>query len=192
MDKEALNNLLNLPKPHFDPDLTLDRISLNPFQPRDPIRDEDIEGMKAYIRSGILEPIIVHRKGEGKFELIAGERRLRAAKALGMTAIPAMIYPELIPGQVKMISLQENLGRKDLDWLEIARGYQALADEGLTHEQIAGLVGVDRATVTHRLRLLGLPEEVKNVGRPTFLEALEPLKEKFNNDKNHLRKARPT
>ncbi len=69
------------------------------------------------------------------------------------------------------MSLQENLGRKDLDWLEIARGYKALQEEGLIHEQIADLVGVDRATVTHRLRLLKLPEEVKNVGRPTFSEA---------------------
>ncbi len=68
-----------------------------PYQPRDPIGEEDVEGMKAHIRSGILEPIIVHQKRDG-FELIAGERRLRAAKSLGMTTIPAMIYPELVPG----------------------------------------------------------------------------------------------
>ena len=98
MEKDALDELLTLPKPRYDPDLPLDRISLNPYQPRDPIGAEDIEGMKAHIRSGILEPIIVHQK-EGKFELIAGERRLRAAKSLGMTAIPAMVYPELAPGQ---------------------------------------------------------------------------------------------
>ena len=97
MGKEALDSLLNLPKPIFEADLPLDRVDLNPYQPRDPIGEEDIEGMKAHIRSGILEPIIVHQKGGG-FELIAGERRLRAAKALGMTAIPVMIYPELTPG----------------------------------------------------------------------------------------------
>ncbi len=99
MEKEALANLLNLPRPSYEADLPLDRIDLNPYQPRDPIGEEDVEGMKAHIRSGILEPIIVHRKAEG-FELIAGERRLRAARSLGMTTIPAMVYPELAPGQV--------------------------------------------------------------------------------------------
>ncbi len=97
MDKTALDELLRLPKPRYEAELSLEGIGLNPYQPRDPIGEEDVEGMKAHIRSGILEPIIVHRKGEG-FELIAGERRLRAAKALGMTTIPAMVYPELAPG----------------------------------------------------------------------------------------------
>ncbi len=69
-----------------------------------------------------------------------------------------------------MKSLQENLGRKDLDWLEIARGYQALQEEGLTHEQVASLVGVSRVVVTNRLSLIRLPEEVKNVPRRTFSE----------------------
>ncbi len=71
---------------------------------------------------------------------------------------------------VKMMSLQENLGRKDLDWLEIARGYKALAEEGLAQEQISGLMGVDKSTVSVRLALLGLPEEVKKFGRPNFSE----------------------
>ncbi len=92
MDKTALDEMLRLPKPHYEAELPLDRIDLNPYQPRDPIGEEDVEGIKAHIRSGILESIIVHRKGDG-FELIAGERRLRAAKALGMTTIPAMVYP---------------------------------------------------------------------------------------------------
>ena len=68
------------------------------------------------------------------------------------------------------MSLQENLGRKDLDWLEIARGYQALQEEGLTHEQVASLVGVSRVVVTNRLSLIRLPEEVKSVPRRTFSE----------------------
>ncbi len=69
-----------------------------------------------------------------------------------------------------MMSLQENLGRKDLDWLEIARGYRALQDELLTHQQIADIVGVSKSTVTNRLALLKLPDEVKNVTRVTFSE----------------------
>ncbi len=164
-----MDKLLTLPKPRYEAELPLDMIDLNPYQPRDPIGEEDVEGMKSYIQSGILEPVIVHQKGD-KFELVAGERRLRAAKALGMSTIPAMIYLELTPGQVKLMSLQENLGRKDLDWLEIARGYQALVEEGLAQEQIAGLVGADKTTVSRRLALLGLPEEVKKLRRRNFLE----------------------
>ncbi len=78
MEKEALANLLKLPKPRYEAELPLDRIGLNPYQPRDPIGAEDVEGMKAHIRSGILEPIIVHQKGDG-FEL--GE--IRAAIGVG-------------------------------------------------------------------------------------------------------------
>jgi len=109
VDETTLDNLLNLPKPRFEAELPLDRVDLNPYQPRDPIGEEDIEGMKAHIRSGILEPIIVHRKGDG-FELVAGERRLRAAKSLGMTAIPAMVYPELTPGQVHPVRSSSRRG----------------------------------------------------------------------------------
>ena len=69
-----------------------------------------------------------------------------------------------------MMSLQENLGRKDLDWLEIARGYKALAEEGLAQEQIAGLMGVDKSAVSIRLSLLDLPEEVKKFRRLNFSE----------------------
>ena len=109
MDKTALDELLRLPKPRYEAELLLDRIDLNPYQPRDPIGEEDIEGMKAHIRSGILEPIIVHQKGD-KFELVAGERRLRAARSLGMTTIPAMVYPELTPGQVHPVRSSSRRG----------------------------------------------------------------------------------
>ena len=110
--------------------------------------------------SGLVQPILV-RRAENRFQLVVGERRWRAAKLAGMETIPAVIR-DLGDREALELALTENLLREDLNPIEVAHGLRALQEKhGLTHEEIAGRLGVNRSTVTNTLRLLRLPEEVQ-------------------------------
>jgi ParB family chromosome partitioning protein len=133
----------------------------NPFQPRTEFRAEEIEELKESLaQNGLLQPITVRPAGAG-FELIAGERRLRAAMALGWQQISAIVR-SIDDRAALTLALVENLQRADLNPLEEAEGYQRLATEfQLSHEEIAQAVGKARTTIVNSLRLLGLPERVQ-------------------------------
>lgn len=151
--------------------LPLAQIRPNPYQPRQEFRPEDLADLEASLRAtGLLQPVTVREAGSG-FELIAGERRLRAAERLGWSEIPAMV--KAVDDQTLLtLALVENLQRADLNALEEAEGYQRLVDEfGLTQQQVADLVGRDRTTVTSTLRLLNLPASVRRLIQDRVLTA---------------------
>lgn len=143
-------------------------------QPRKTFERESLESLADSIAAyGVLQPIIVRENpaAEGTYEIIAGERRWRAAKMAGLSEIPAVIFDgdELRAAQVAMI---ENIQREDLNPVEEAQGYGALIDRfGLTQEQLAKQVGKSRAAITNMLRLLDLPEEVLNLLRSGELQS---------------------
>jgi ParB family chromosome partitioning protein len=141
--------------------LSIDEIRANPFQPRHH-PDQGLTELAASIReNGVIQPIVVRRRLDG-FELIVGERRLRAARLAGLTQIPAVVKDASEPKMLEL-ALTENIQRADLDPIEAALAYKRLADEfNLTHEQIAEKVGKSRSTVTNSLRLLALPERVRD------------------------------
>lgn len=140
--------------------IPISRIRPNPFQPRKSFNPEQLADLEASLAaSGLLQPIVVRRMGDA-FELIAGERRLRAAANIGWTEIPAIIK-DLDDRSSLVMALVENLQRTDLNPIDEARGYQRLADEfGFTHQQIAESTAKDRATITNLLRILSLPDGV--------------------------------
>lgn len=140
--------------------ISISRIRPNPFQPRKTFNPEQLADLEASLAaSGLLQPIAVRRMGDA-FELIAGERRLRAAANIGWTEIPAIIK-DVDDRSSLVMALVENLQRTDLNPIDEARGYQRLADEfGFTHQQIAESTSKDRATITNLLRILSLPEAV--------------------------------
>jgi len=138
-------------------------ISVNPYQPRrrfsDAHIDELVESIKIY---GIIQPLIVTKKNDGGYELIAGERRWRSAKKLGLETIPVIVRDA--DRQEKLeIALIENIQREDLNPIETAISYRKLVDEfNLTQEELAGRVSKSRSSVANSLRLLNLPEEIQN------------------------------
>lgn len=135
----------------------------NPQQPRESISEESLVELSASIREhGILQPLVVSRDPvTGMYTLIAGERRLRAAKLAGLEKVPVII--RTVSEQQRLTqALIENIQRADLSPLETARGFRRLIDEfNLTHEALADQVGKSRVTVTNTLRLLNLPQEVQ-------------------------------
>lgn len=141
-------------------------VKANRYQPR---TDFDRSGMEDLVRSvreiGILQPLVVRRAGDG-YELIAGERRLRAAQEAGLEQVPVIVR-EAGEREALALALVENLQRSDLAPLEQAAGYQELMERfGLTQEEVARSVGLSRSAVANTLRLLTLPEEVKEqIGR---------------------------
>jgi len=140
--------------------IALSSIRANPFQPRREFRPEELAELEASLRaSGLLQPISVRRRGEA-YELIAGERRVRAATNLGWTEIQAIVR-DFDDRTMLVLALVENLQRTNLNALEEARGYRRLIDEfQLTQQQVAEAVGKDRTTVTNLLRILSLPDEI--------------------------------
>lgn len=140
--------------------IPLSRIRPNPFQPRKTFNADELAELEASLAaSGLLQPITVRRAGDA-YELIAGERRLRAATNLGWSEIPALVK-DLDDRSSLVLALVENLQRSDLNPIDEARGYQRLVDEfEFTHQQIADSTGKDRATISNLLRLLALPEAV--------------------------------
>jgi ParB family chromosome partitioning protein len=139
-------------------------ISPNGFQPRKTFTEADLADLEASLRAnGLLQPIIVRaRDGQG-WELVAGERRLRAATRLGWTEIPAIVRA-FDDRAMLTLALVENLQRADLNALEEAEGYQRLIDEfKLTQQQVADAVGKDRTTITNLLRVLTLPAAIRKM-----------------------------
>lgn len=140
--------------------IPLSSIRANPFQPRREFGADELAELEASLRaSGLLQPISVRRRGEA-FELIAGERRVRAATNIGWSEIQAIVR-DFDDRTMLVLALVENLQRTNLNALEEARGYRRLIDEfQLTQQQVAEAVGKDRTTVTNLLRILSLPEEI--------------------------------
>jgi ParB family chromosome partitioning protein len=145
-------------------DVPVAAVSPNPHQPRVHFDEESLSELSASIAEmGVLQPILVRPLDDGAFELIAGERRWRAAQRAGLTTIPAVIRMTDDASSVEQ-ALVENLHRQDLTALEEAAAYQQLLDEfGLTHDQIATRVGKSRSAITNSLRLLGLPPAVQRL-----------------------------
>ncbi|HMC53765.1 MAG TPA: ParB/RepB/Spo0J family partition protein [Gemmatimonadaceae bacterium] len=143
--------------------LEIAAIRPNPYQPRREFKEADLAELQASLKtSGLLQPISVRPRGDG-FELISGERRLRAATRLGWTEIPAIVR-EVDDRTLLTLALVENLQRSDLNAVEEARGYRRLSEEfGFTHQQIAEAVGKDRTSVTQMLRILQLPSVVLEI-----------------------------
>ncbi len=137
-------------------------IEANPFQPRKDFDDEALEELAQSIRQqGVISPITVRQMPDGKYQLIAGERRLRASKKAGLKEIPAYIRIAT-DSQMMEMALVENIQRENLNAMEIAFSYNALIEEcQLTHEQLSEKVGKNRSTITNYLRLLNLPSETQ-------------------------------
>jgi len=141
------------------------RLEPNDFQPRGAVDEARLQELAQSIRAnGIIQPIVVRRVGD-RFQIIAGERRWRAAKLAGLLRVPVIVR-DVAPGHERSLlemALIENIQRQDLNPMEESLAYRRLADEfHLTQEDIASAVGKDRATVANVLRLLKLPDEVRN------------------------------
>ncbi|MEK6538652.1 MAG: ParB/RepB/Spo0J family partition protein [Nitrospirota bacterium] len=143
-------------------ELELTRIIPNKYQPRQFFEDTALKELADSIREhGVIQPIIVRHINNGAYELVAGERRWRAARIAGLNKIPVVIK-ELSNEKSLEIALIENLQRENLNPVESAQGYQRLTEEfGLTQEEVAARVGKERSTVTNYLRLLTLPDKIQ-------------------------------
>jgi ParB family transcriptional regulator, chromosome partitioning protein len=145
--------------------LPLAKIRPNPMQPRKEFREEELADLEASLRvSGLLQPITVREAPRGGgFELIAGERRFRAAQRLGWTEIPAVVR-DVDDRLLLSLAMVENLQRSDLNPIEEAEGYdQMIREFSLTQQEVADIVGKDRSTVANTLRLLALPASVRRL-----------------------------
>jgi ParB family transcriptional regulator, chromosome partitioning protein len=158
--------------PHGASMAEIESIEANPDQPRQTFGDAEMESLVASIREhGILQPLIVARNGSG-YRLIAGERRLRAARAAGLTEVPVVLREVPEHEESLALSLIENIQRHDLNALEEADAYRRLLDEfSLSHEAIARQVGKSRTHITNTLRLLGLAAAVQGA---LLSEAITP------------------
>ena len=162
--------------------IPLSEITASPNQPRRSFKTEELNELAASIKEhGILEPLILTEKPDGGYELVAGERRLRAAKLAGLATVPAIVK-ELAEQQKLEIALIENIQRENLNPIEEAFSYRRLMDEfGLTQQAVADKVGKSRPAVANAVRLLELPNEVQtalingkiNTGQARALLSLE-------------------
>jgi ParB family chromosome partitioning protein len=153
--------------------LPIAQIRPNPYQPRQEFRPDELADLEASLRvNGLLQPITVRPGANGHgYELIAGERRLRAATRLGWTEIPALVKP-VDDRALMTLAMIENLQRSDLDPIEEADGYQRLIDEfALSTQEVADVVGKDRSTVANALRLRQLPASVRRMLQARELSA---------------------
>jgi len=141
--------------------LGIDSIDPNPMQPRSVFHQERLQELAQSIRTnGIIQPLVARRRGE-RFQLVAGERRWRAAKLAGLSEVPVVVR-EFADDKLLEVTLIENIQREDLNAIEIAHALERLhKDLALTHEEIARRTGKDRTTVTNMLRLLRLPGDVQ-------------------------------
>ena len=152
-DRDAFREIL---------ELDIKKIKPNEYQPRRIFKDNALNELVASIReNGIIQPVIVRKASDTSYELIAGERRWRAAKMAGLTNIPAIIK-DAAPVKALELALIENIQREDLNPLETAEAFQRLIqDFNLTHDDLSKRVGKDRATVSNYLRILKLPADIK-------------------------------
>ena len=150
-------------KPTGVEEIQLDLIDPNPLQPRREFPKAALEELAASIRSsGVVQPVLL-RRADARYQLVAGERRWRAARLAGLASVPAVIR-DLSDGEALELALTENLLREDLNPLEVARGYEILQQRfELTHEQIAERLGATRSNVSNILRLLKLPSSVQEM-----------------------------
>ncbi|MEX0626720.1 MAG: ParB/RepB/Spo0J family partition protein, partial [Chloroflexota bacterium] len=144
------------------PEIPLERIARNPRQPRNRFDEAETAELAASIAlHGMLQPIVVRATADGGYELIAGERRLRAARIAGLTSIPAVIR-DSADGEQLELALVENLQRQDLNAIEEAAAYRELVDRfALSHEEVARRVGKSRVAISNALRLLDLTAETR-------------------------------
>jgi ParB family chromosome partitioning protein len=140
------------------------KVRPNPYQPRLDFDPQALDELKrSIVEKGVIQPITVRRVAEGNYELISGERRVRASQEAGLKIIPAYIIRVSSDEEMLELALVENLQREHLNPIEIAVSYQRLIDEcRLTQEEVAQKIGKDRTTVTNFLRLLKLPERIKD------------------------------
>jgi ParB family chromosome partitioning protein len=151
-------------------ELELDSIELNPFQPRSNFNEEALQELAASIKElGVIQPITVRKLDFNKYQLISGERRLRASKLLGLETVPA--YIRLANDNESLVmALVENIQRHDLDPIEVAISYQRLIEEiNLTQEELSERVGKKRSTITNYLRLLKLDPIIQTGMRDGFI-----------------------
>ena len=150
--------------------IPIKQITTNPYQPRSNFSDENITELANSIKNlGIVQPITVRKVGDNKFQLIAGERRLRASKKIGLKAIPSFIKNSNDEEMLE-IALVENIQRKDLDPIEIALSLKRLIDEvSLTQEQLSKKLGKKRSTISNYIRLLRLDPVIQTGIRDGFL-----------------------
>jgi ParB family chromosome partitioning protein len=143
--------------------LPVEDIGPNPFQPRSRFDDAALQELAASIKaSGVLQPVLVRRHADG-YQLVAGERRLRAAQLAGLARIPAILR-EVGDREMMELALVENIQREDLNPIDEAKAYKALLSTvGLTHDELSERVGKQRSSVSNSLRLLGLPVEVQDM-----------------------------
>ena len=170
MDKKGLGRGLGALIPGADKETSTNNnteievanISVNPYQPREIFNDEKFQELVNSVRvHGVLQPIVVRTKSNNEYELVAGERRLRAAKAAGLSRIPAIIR-ELTNEQSLQVALVENIQREDINAIEAAIAYKRLSEEfGLSQEDLAFGLGKSRSTIANTLRLLSLPKGIK-------------------------------
>ncbi len=142
----------------------LDQISPNRYQPRKNFDETSLDELARSVREhGIVQPLVVTRAGD-HFELVAGERRYRAARKAGLATVPVVVKEMMREGEALQIALIENIQREDLNPIEEANAYHQLHEDfGLTQEEISRRVGKERSTVANFLRLLKLPESVKKL-----------------------------
>jgi len=157
VEKEVLEK-----KVEVNQDISVDAIESNPFQPRTSFDEQSLDELAASIKKlGIVQPLTVRETGTGRFQLIAGERRLRAARRAGLTHVPAYIRTADDQAMLEL-ALVENIQREDLDAVEVAISFQRLIEEcRLTQEELSDRVGKQRSTVANYLRLLKLPAEIQ-------------------------------
>jgi ParB family chromosome partitioning protein len=157
VEKEVLEK-----KVEANQDIAIDSIDGNPFQPRTTFDEQSLEELAASIKKlGIVQPLTVRESGGGRYQLIAGERRLRAARIAGLTHVPAYIRTADDQAMLEL-ALVENIQREDLDAVEVAISFQRLIEEcKLTQEELSERVGKQRSTVANYLRLLKLPAEIQ-------------------------------
>jgi ParB family chromosome partitioning protein len=170
-------------------ELAVDLIDPNPEQPRRTFDPEHLERLAASIlEHGVLQPVVVRRAGD-RYELIVGERRWRASRAAGVETIPAVVA-DVAPQARLEIAIVENVQRHDLNPMELAYAYRALADAGATQDEIGRKVSMDRSSVANHLRLLELPREIQEDiehGRITMGHAKALLQVSNPERRRHLR-----
>jgi ParB family transcriptional regulator, chromosome partitioning protein len=150
--------------------IPVDQIEPNPFQPREHFDEVDLQGLAdSILEHGIIQPLAIRRVGHHKYQLISGERRLKASKLAGLTQVPA--YVRLANDeQMLEMALVENIQREDLNPLEIAISFQRLLEEcKIRQEDLSKKVGKDRSTISNYIRLLKLPDEVQIAVRDNLI-----------------------
>lgn len=177
LDKRLGRGLKNLISGNSEPEaagaleVSIDSILPNRLQPRRNFDPQQISELASSIRvHGIIQPVLARQISEGRYELISGERRLRASREAGLQKIPVILKDSISDREVLELAIIENLQRVDLDPIEKAKGFRQLSTEfGLTQEQVAERVGQDRSSVANLIRILELPGEIQDaVSRGTI------------------------